>query len=55
MKGPALQNQRVGVLRIAFRMQKVLGTFEKRAPAGAQKKPDYLTLICPLKLAEFED
>ena len=32
MKGPALQNKRVGVLRIAFRMRNVFGTFEKRAP-----------------------
>jgi len=29
---PALQNKRVGVLRMAFRARKVPGTFEKRAP-----------------------
>ena len=32
MKRPALQNNQVGVLRMAFRARKVLGTFEKRAP-----------------------
>ena len=32
MKKPALQNKQVGVLRIAFRVRKVFGTFEKRAP-----------------------
>ena len=32
MKRPALQNKQVGVLRMAFRARKVLGTFEKRAP-----------------------
>ena len=32
MKRPALQNKRVGVLRMAFRARIVLGTFEKRAP-----------------------
>ena len=32
MKKSALQNKRVGVLRVAFRAQKVLGAFEKRAP-----------------------
>ena len=32
MKRPALQNKRVGVLRMAFRAQKVVGTFEQRAP-----------------------
>ena len=31
MKRPALKNKRVGVLRMAFRARKVLGTFEKRA------------------------
>ena len=33
MKRPALQNKRVGVLRMAFRARKVFETFEKRAPA----------------------
>ena len=33
MKKSALQNKRVGVLRVAFRARKVLGAFEKRAPA----------------------
>ena len=33
MKRPALQNDQVVVLRMAFWAQKVLGTFEKRAPA----------------------
>ena len=32
MKRPALQNKQVVVLRIAFRAQQVLETFEKRAP-----------------------
>ena len=32
MKRPALQNKRVIVLRMAFRVRKVFGTFEKRAP-----------------------
>ena len=32
MKRPALQNERVVVLRMAFRARKVFGTFEKRAP-----------------------
>ena len=31
MKRPALQNKRVGVLRVVFRARKVVGTFEKRA------------------------
>ena len=31
MKRPALQNKQVVLLRMAFRAQKVLGTFEKRA------------------------
>ena len=29
MKIPALQNKQVGVLRMAFRIRKVFGTFEK--------------------------
>ena len=37
MKRPALQNERVGVLRTAFRARKVFGTFEKRA-TGLQRK-----------------
>ena len=32
MKKSALQNKRVGVLRVAFRARKVLRAFEKRAP-----------------------
>ena len=32
MKRQALQNKKVGVLRMAFRARKVFGTFEKRAP-----------------------
>ena len=32
MKGPALQNKQVVILRMAFRAWKVLGTFKKRAP-----------------------
>ena len=31
MKRPALQNEQDVVLRMAFRVRKVLGTFEKRA------------------------
>ena len=34
MKRPDLQNKRVGVLRMAFRVRKVFGTCEKRAPGG---------------------
>jgi len=34
MKRPASQNKRGGGLRMAFRVRKVFGTFEKRAPAG---------------------
>ena len=34
MKRPALQNEQVGVLRMAFRPRKVFGTFEKRAPGA---------------------
>ena len=33
IKRPALQNKRVGVLQMAFRARKVLGTSEKRARA----------------------
>ena len=32
MKRPALQNKRVVVFRMAFRAQKVFGTFKKQAP-----------------------
>ena len=32
VKRPALQNKRVGVLRMAFRARKVFGSFEKRKP-----------------------
>ena len=32
MKRPALQNKRVGVLRIPFRARKVFESFEKRTP-----------------------
>ena len=32
MERPALQNKRVAVLRMALRVRKVFGTFEKRAP-----------------------
>ena len=35
MKRPALQNRQVVILRMAFRARKVIGTFEKRAPARA--------------------
>ena len=34
MKRPASQNKRGGVLRMAFRVRKVFGTFEKGPPAG---------------------
>ena len=34
MKGPALQNKRGRVLRMAFRARKAFATFEKRALAG---------------------
>ena len=42
MKKSALQNNRVGVLRVAFRARKVLGAFKKRAPGleiGINKDP----------------
>ena len=32
MTRPALQNKRVGVLRMAIRARKAFGTFKKRAP-----------------------
>ena len=32
MKRPALHDERVGVLRMAFWVRNVFGTFEKRAP-----------------------
>ena len=32
IKRPALQNKRVGVLRMGFRARKVFGSFEKRTP-----------------------
>ena len=32
MKRPALHNQQVAVLQMAFRARKVIGTFEKRTP-----------------------
>ena len=32
MKRPVLQSKRDGVLRMAFRVRKVFGTIEKRAP-----------------------
>ena len=38
MKRAALQNKRVGVLRMAFRVQKGFGTFGKRAPGGCFSK-----------------
>ena len=41
MKRPALQNKQVVLLRMAFRVRKVLGTFEKQGPApGEGKKRD---------------
>ena len=36
MKTPALQNELVGVLRMAFQARKVLRTFEKRATEEAK-------------------
>ena len=38
MKKSALQNKRVGVLRVAFPARKVLGAFEKRAPGACFSK-----------------
>lgn len=35
-KRPALHNKRVGVLRMAFRIRKVFGTFDKRAPGRVE-------------------
>ena len=42
-KRSSLQNKQVVILRMAFRARKVLGTFEKRAPALIW--PDRLSLI----------
>ena len=38
MKRPALQNKRVGVLRMAFRARKVFGSFERRTPGPMMAK-----------------
>ena len=38
MKRSALKNKRIGVWRMAFRAQKVFGTFEKRAPGPSFSK-----------------
>ena len=38
MERPALQNERVGVIRMAFRAQRVFGTFEKRTPDSVMKQ-----------------
>ena len=38
MERPALQNERVGVIRMAFRARKVFGTFEKRTPDSVMKQ-----------------
>ena len=55
LKKPALQNKQVVVFRMAFRVQKVFGTFEKRAPGLALNKR--LKVIrkwpCDLKRATF--
>ena len=40
MKRPALQNERVAALRMAFRARKVFGTFEKRAPGPSCSRHD---------------
>ena len=42
MKRPALQNERVAGLRMAFRARKVFGTFEKRAPGCAVSERESL-------------
>ena len=42
MKRPALQNQRVAVLGMAFRARMVFGTFEKQAPGlNGDSNPDF--------------
>ena len=46
MKGPALQNKQVGVLRMAFRARKVVGTLEKEAP-GVMYYKCILTGVAP--------
>ena len=46
MKRPASQNKRGEVLRMAFRVRKVFGTFEKRvpeAPSGVEKPSENST------------
>ena len=51
MKRPALQNKRVGVLRMAFRACKVFGSFEKRTPGVAVKKRLNIMRKWPILLA----
>ena len=46
MKRPASQNKRGGVLRMAFRVRKVFGTFEKRTP-GAVRDPSRAGRLFP--------
>ena len=38
MKRPALQNNQVVILRMAFRARKVIGTLEKRAPVSQKSR-----------------
>ena len=49
MKRSALQNERVVVLRMAFRARKVFGTFEKRAP-GIEQLVHGLLLYIALRM-----
>ena len=45
MKRSASRNKRGGVLRMAFRVRKVFGTFEKRAPAFCPRLPNIHTRL----------
>ena len=55
MKRPALQNKRVGVLRMAFRAGKVFGTFEKRAPERNSGPVDLFVWSALLKLLQQDN
>ena len=52
IKRPALQNKQVVVLRMAFRARKVLGTFEKRAPAQNEEGVSP-TCVCKVQVLKF--
>jgi len=45
IKRPPLQNKRVGVLRMAFRIRKVFDSFEKHTPDHVISKPESIKKI----------